>query len=83
MSIPLGELFGPRDNWTHIKVMHPDDELLKAVGVSELPALVFWRDGKIAGKIEGYFENCEGERALLESKIKKVLHEQNREFHDS
>ncbi|MDR0449126.1 MAG: 4Fe-4S binding protein [Rickettsiales bacterium] len=73
MSVPLGELFGSRDKWTHIKVMSPSDELLAGLGVSELPALVLFRDGKQIGKVEGYFENCKGERDLLESKIKKLL----------
>jgi len=73
MSIPMRELFGERSLWTHVKVMNPSDELLDELKVSELPAMVFFRDGMPFGKIEGYFENSESERALLTNKIKKVL----------
>ena len=73
MSIPMQDLFGARTNWTHIKVANPYDELLATLGVFELPAMVFFRDGKQIGKIEGYFENSESERAVLERKIKKIL----------
>ena len=73
MSIPMKELFGPRDGYTHIKVFDPTEELASELGVSEFPSLVFFRDGEIIGKIEGYYENVDGERGLLEKQIAKIL----------
>ena len=73
MSIPMKELFGPREKWTHVKVHNPSEELLHAVKVEELPALVFFRDGIEIGKVEGYFEDNVGERGLLEKKIREIL----------
>lgn len=72
MSIPMRELFAP-GTVKHIKVMDPSEDLLAELGVAEIPALVFFRDGKKIGDIQGYFENVETERALLEHKIKKIL----------
>ena len=72
MSIPMKELFAGHQ-WKHIKVMNPSEELLKELGISEITALVFFQDGKQIGKVEGYFENVESERGVLENKIKKIL----------
>ena len=72
VSIPMKELFDGIEK-THIKVINPSDDLLKILGISEFPALVFFRDGKQIGKIEGYFENSDSEKGLLKSKIKKII----------
>ncbi len=72
VSIPMKELFDGIEK-THIKVINPSDELLAVVKVSEFPALVFFRDGKQIGKIEGFFENSQSEKSLLKSKIGKII----------
>ncbi|MCL1786285.1 MAG: 4Fe-4S dicluster domain-containing protein [Alphaproteobacteria bacterium] len=72
MSIPMKELFAGRQ-WTHVKVIDPGTELLAELGNPEITALAFFRDGKQIGIIEGYFENVESERGVLESKIRKIL----------
>jgi ferredoxin len=70
-SIPMSEIFAGMD-WTHIKAQ-VTDEITDALGLSEIPALVIYKDGNLIGKVEGYFENVESERGVLENKIKKIL----------
>ena len=72
MSIPMKEIFSSRE-YKHIKVMNPSDELLAGLDISELPALVIFRDGEQIGKVEGYFENSDSERGLLQSRIEKII----------
>jgi len=45
----------------------------KLFGVSVLPALVFFKNGEVIGKTEGYFENSETETAVLKKKVKEIL----------
>jgi NAD-dependent dihydropyrimidine dehydrogenase PreA subunit len=72
--IPLADVIGAP--YTHIKVMNPDEELLKELGVSELPALILFRDGVKVGDVQGFFENSSDvEKVLLKSKIKKICDE--------
>ena len=47
--------------------------LAQSLGVSELPALVFFRNGKRIGAVEGYYAPDESERALLAKRIKEIL----------
>ncbi|MDR1338075.1 MAG: hypothetical protein LBJ73_03540 [Rickettsiales bacterium] len=70
MLIPLLKFFLQGQKWTHIKVMNPSEKLLSELNISELPALVFWRDGKIIGDVQGYFENIDSEKGLLLKKVK-------------
>ncbi|MFH1506397.1 MAG: 4Fe-4S dicluster domain-containing protein [archaeon] len=55
-SIPLKELFKDQDI-KYRKINVKDDSLLKKYSVKELPALLFFTNGKLVGKIEGYFDD--------------------------
>lgn len=55
-SIPIKELFGGADI-VYRKVRLESDELMKKYGVSQLPSLLFFRNEKTVGKIEGYYGN--------------------------
>lgn len=70
-SIPVRELFRGLDI-KYRKMEIRDGSLLKKYKVKKLPALLFFRDGKLLGKIEGYFENRDEEE--LKEKIGKILH---------
>ena len=68
-SIPINSLF-KEINIKYRKV-EADEELKKKYEIIKLPALLFFKDGKMLGKIEGYFENSEKEK--LKAKIGKIL----------
>lgn len=70
-SIPMSEIFAGREI-KHIKTQ-ADDGIKKELGLSEVPALVFFKDGMQIGKVEGYFENNDAERGLLGKKIAEIL----------
>ena len=73
-SIPTKELFAGY-NVKHIKVFNPDDSLLQNLTMesNELPALVFYKDGKRLGAVSGYFENSDTEKSYLIKKVKEIL----------
>lgn len=52
-SIPIKELFRNVDI-KYRKVELKSDALTRKYGVKQLPALLFFKDGKFAGKVEGY-----------------------------
>lgn len=55
-SIPIKELFKNFDiKYRKIEVKN-NDSLLKKYQVGELPALLFFKNGKLVGKIEGYYD---------------------------
>ena len=69
-SIPIKELFKDVDiKYRKIKVK--DNSLLKKYRVKELPALLFFNDGKLTGKIEGYYDI--GKKRELMKKINKII----------
>lgn len=68
-SIPIKDLFKNLDlNYRKIEVK--DDNLLKKYEISKLPSLLFFGDGKLIGKIEGYFD-ATNEKEL--ENIKKII----------
>ncbi len=69
-SIPLKNLFKGLDI-KYRKMEVKDNSLLNKYKIKELPALLFFKDGRMAGKIEGYFESREREE--LKGKIDKIL----------
>ena len=69
-SISLKELFKGLDI-KYRKMKAEGGSFLKKYGVKELPALLFFKDGKLTGKIEGYFENKKKEELIM--KINKIL----------
>jgi thiol-disulfide isomerase/thioredoxin len=70
-SIPIKDLFEGGANVKYRKMEVKDDSLLKKYGVSKLPALLFFNDGKLVGKIEGFFEDKEISK--MKKKIRKIL----------
>lgn len=69
-SIPIKKLLKDVDvKYRKIKV--EDESLLKKYGVKQLPSLLFFRDGKLIGKIEGYYDI--GERRDIIEKINKII----------
>jgi len=69
-SIPIKELFQDKDI-KYKKTEVKDDSLLKRYKIKKLPALLFFRGGKLIGKIEGYYNNQE--KGKLVEKINKLL----------
>lgn len=68
-SIPIKELFA--DFNIKYRKVEASDELVKKYGVADLPALLFFKGGKILGKVEGYFETTA--KKELKDKIAKIL----------
>ena len=71
MAIPIKELFDLEK--VAYRAVADGKEIAGEYGVSALPALVFFKNGKQIGKIDGYFENSAAERALLEKQIAGIL----------
>jgi NAD-dependent dihydropyrimidine dehydrogenase PreA subunit len=69
-SIPIKKLFEGIDV-KYRKIEVKDGSLLKKYKVSELPALLFFKNGKIIGKIEGYCELWKCEE--MEKKMGKII----------
>jgi len=69
-SIPVKELFLKSDI-KYRKVSLSDDSLLKRFSVEKLPALLFFKNGKLVGKIEGHYPPEQIEE--LKSKLKPFL----------
>jgi len=68
-SIPVKQLFKGVD--IKYRKMEAKDSLLRKYKVRKLPALLFFRDGRMLGKIEGYFEGKE--IGSLKEKISRIL----------
>jgi NAD-dependent dihydropyrimidine dehydrogenase PreA subunit len=69
-SIPAKELFRDTD-MKYRKMEVKDKTLLKRHGVKKLPALLFFKDGKMIGKIEGYHDVNKKEGLI--KKIDKII----------
>lgn len=69
-SIPIKELFKGLDI-KYRKMEVDDKKILADYKIKELPALLFFKNGKILGKIEGYY-NTRQKNELIE-KIKKII----------
>lgn len=69
-SIPIKELFKDFDV-KYRKVEVKRNQLLKKYKIKELPALLFFDNGELIGKIEGYYEIKE-KKELIE-KINKII----------
>ena len=69
-SIPITELFDGLDIKFR-KMEIKNKKFLDDYDIKELPALLFFLEGKLAGKVEGYFEN-ENKQAL-KKKIKVII----------
>jgi len=69
-SIPLREIFGGLDI-KYRKIEIKDNSLLKKYKVKELPSLLFFKDGRLIGKIEGYYDIKK--KKELKEKINKII----------
>jgi NAD-dependent dihydropyrimidine dehydrogenase PreA subunit len=69
-SIPVKELFRTV-NLKYRKLKVEDDALLKKYDVKQLPSLLFFKDGKLIDKIEGYFGDKS--KTELTNKVAAVL----------
>lgn len=69
-SIPIKEIIsGENIIYRKVEIMK-DDELIKKYKIKNLPALLFFKNGKLIGKIEGYFEVKNKDK--LKKKINKI-----------
>lgn len=69
-SIPIKGLFGGKDI-KYRKLEIKNDSLLKKYKIKELPSLLFFKSGKLIGKVEGYYGNKQKKEILSQiSKIK-------------
>lgn len=71
-SIPIKELFAGID-LKYRRFQARDDVLMKKYKVGKLPSLLFFKKGKLFGKIEGYF--YQKDKHQLITKIKQILTE--------
>ena len=69
-SIPIKELFED-DDIVYRKFAVEDEKFKTQQGIKKLPALLFFNEGKVIGKIEGYYSIDDKEELI--SKIKKLL----------
>jgi len=68
-SIPIKDLFKEIDV-KYRRVEAKDNTLLDKYNVKELPSLLFFKDGKVVGKIEGYYSIMQ--KNVLMKKIKEI-----------
>lgn len=69
-SIPIKDLIGDFDI-KYRKQEVKNDDLLKKLKISKLPALLFFKKGKLLGKIEGYYSKDEKEK--IKAEIHKIF----------
>lgn len=69
-SIPVKEFFKDIDI-RYRKIEVKDDSLLKKYKVKKLPSLLFFKDGKLVAKIEGYYDFKK--KKELKEKIDKII----------
>jgi len=68
--IPIKELLEGKVKYRKIEV-EEDSELLKRYGIKELPCLAFFRNGKLVGKVEGYYSIHD--RDEMKNKIAAII----------
>jgi Fe-S-cluster-containing hydrogenase component 2 len=69
-SITMRELLGDYD-FNYKKVELKGDSILKKYDIKKLPSLLFFNNGKLIGKIEGYFDY--EKKKQMENKIKNIV----------
>lgn len=70
-SIPIKDLFGDYNvKYRKIKVKK-GDPLLKKYKVTKLPSMLFFKDGRLRGKIEGYYDRKQ--KKFLVKEIRKIM----------
>ncbi|MFH1547384.1 MAG: hypothetical protein ABIC57_02770, partial [bacterium] len=68
--IPVKELFRDSEYTTYRKVLIKNTESLKKFSISKYPCLLFFENGKLKGKIEGFYGV--GQKEELLSEINKI-----------
>lgn len=71
-SIPIKEIFtniGKEMMFRKVRV--EDKSIMETYGISELPSLLFFKDGEMIGKVEGYYDNDSKEEFF--EKIKEEI----------
>lgn len=73
-SIPIKEIANCFDEGTRYrKIELTSDKILKKYHIKELPALLFFNNEKLVGKIEGYIEDSDKEKLINQiQKFKKL-----------
>lgn len=69
-SIPIKDLFRGIDI-KYRKVNAKNEELLNKYKIEKLPTLIFFKEGKLLGKVEGYYDNKKKEGLI--KKIKLII----------
>ncbi len=69
-SIPIKELFKNVD-MKYKKMEIKEKSLLKKYKVKKLPSLLFFKDGKLVAKIDGYYDNKQ--KKEIKEKVNKIL----------
>ena len=59
------------ENTRYRKIEVKDNNLLQKYEIKELPSLLFFKNGELVGKIEGYFEESEKEELI--NQIKNIV----------
>lgn len=73
-SIPYSDIFSGHGVKIKVFRAQTDKEIEKEFGITEIPALIFFKDGDLIGKVEGfYFDDNPTEKSFLISKVKKIL----------
>ncbi len=69
-SIPIKDLF-PNSDMRYRKINIKGTDLASRFGIKQTPCLLFFKEGELMGKIEGYFDRDEYDK--ISKKIKKIL----------
>ena len=72
-SIPIKEIF--QDLQVKFRKLESDEQLKKNYNIKHFPALLFFEEGKLLGKVEGYYSKSE--KGVLLEKIRKCIEEIN------
>jgi len=71
-SIPMKEIANKFDMETRYrKIEVEDNKILDKYDIKELPSLLLFKEGKLLGKVEGYYE--EKDKEELFSKIENLV----------
>lgn len=69
-SIPIKELLNIDVKYRKVNLSN-DDSLLKKYKIDQVPSLLFFNNGKLIGKIEGYYKS--GSEDELKKKIESII----------
>lgn len=70
-SIPIKDLFEGGANIKYRKMEVKNDSITKKYKVKKLPALLFFNDGELVGKIEGFYDDKQVKE--IKNRISKIM----------